>query len=416
MSTNRYDVVVVGGGVGGAAVAYRLALAGFVVLVLEQTRTYRDRVRGDVMYPWGVTAAVELGLLETMLAGPARRLPYWRTRFAGFPAPPPRALAEEAGESAAAFFHPELQTALVAAAELAGARVLRGARALGVSRGPNGPRVTYRQQGAQHEVSAALVVGADGRNSAVGGWAGFERRRHTPRLVFAGVLMEGVSVEPTNAPADTNQLYFHPSEGLLAMTLPVDEHRTRLYAGYHLAGGRRPEVGTDMAAFLSLARAAGVPAGVLEGATQAGPLAAFDGAEDWAVSAYEDGVALVGDAAATSDPSFGCGMALTMLSAQLLTSALTSHSALDPHSVAAAGAAYDAAMREAYGSLRRQVDWLTSFYRTPGAAADAWRARRYPLHAAEPWRVPDVVGVGPAGPSDGAARVAFLGVDSPVGT
>ena len=52
MTTNRYDVVVVGGGVGGAAVAYRLAVAGFVVLVLEQTRTYRDRVRGDVMYPW----------------------------------------------------------------------------------------------------------------------------------------------------------------------------------------------------------------------------------------------------------------------------------------------------------------------------------------------------------------------------
>ena len=66
----------------------------------------------------------------------------------------------------------------------------------------------------------------------------------------------------------------------------------------------------------------------------------------------------------------------------------------------------------AYGSVHRQIDWLTAFYRTPGPEADAVRARLYPLHAAEPWRVPDVVGLGPEGPSDEAARRAFLGLDA----
>src|SRR5690554_977761 len=130
----KYEVIVVGGGVGGSALAYRLATAGVRVLVLEQSRSFRDRVRGDVMYPWGVAAARSVGLLKLMLDGGARHLPFWRTRFAGFPAPPPRELEQEVGDSALAFFHPELQHTLLEAAAGAGAEVVRGARATGLAR------------------------------------------------------------------------------------------------------------------------------------------------------------------------------------------------------------------------------------------------------------------------------------------
>ena len=408
---DAFEVVVVGGGVAGASLARRLASAGVRVLVLERTTRFVDRVRGDVMYPWGVTEAESLGLVGDMLAGPARRMPYWRTRFAGFPPPPPRELEREVGKSALAFFHPELQQVLLDAARAAGATVLRGARVASVARGSGGPRAPYTCRGEARTVDALLVVGADGRTSGVSRQASFEQSVDRPRLVFAGTLLTGAPVELTAEPADTNQLYFNPPVGALAMLLPIDQERTRVYAGYHLATGRRPEVGADLAAFLELAVTAGAPAAAFRSATQVGPLAAFDGADRWVQTPYMDGFALIGDAAAASDPSFGSGMALALLSARLLAEALLAGPGLDAAAVDRAGQDYAVAMSRAYGSLHRQTDWLTDFYRTPGAAADAVRARHYPLHAAEPWRVPDVVGLGPAGASDEAARRAFLGAD-----
>lgn len=408
-----YDVVVVGGGIGGASLAKRLAESGASVLVLERARRFRDRVRGDVVYPWGVAEARRLGLLNAMLAGPARPLAYWRTRFAGVPPPAPRRLAEEVGDDALAFFHPELQEALFAQAGAAGATALMGATALGVERTEGLAEVRFRLGGRQRTVRARLVVGADGRGSAVSRWGGFETRRDPPRLVFAGALLRGVEVEATERPADTNQLYFHPSRGLLAMLLPIDEERTRVYAGYHLATGRRPEVGADLGAFLELCKEAEVEAGALAAASTAGPLAAFDGADRWAERPFAGGVALIGDAAAASDPSFGSGVALTLLSARLLAEAVLEEGDLGRAAVERAGERYARGFREAYGSLHRQIDWLTELYRTPGPEADELRARLRPLHEAEPWRVPDVVGLGPAGASDEAARRAFLGLDAP---
>ncbi len=381
------------------------------VLVLEREKRFKDRVRGDVMYPWGVAEARRLGVLAGALAGPARPLPYWRTRFHGLATPPPRDLADETGEPALAFFHPELQEALLGAAEGAGATVLRGARVTSVARAAEHAQVEAVQGGRRLTLQAPLVVGADGRGSAVRRWTGFDVKRDPPRLVFAGVVLGGVRVESTAVAADTGQLYFNPGAGLLAMLLPIDAHRTRAYTGYHLATGRRPEIGTDLGAFLALCRAAGADEASLAGAKQLGPLAAFDGADRWVAQPYEGRVALLGDAAAASDPSFGSGMALTLLSARLLANALAAVPVLDGEGVERAGRAYARAVAAAYGSLHRQTGWLTEFYRAPGPAADAARARLYPLHAAEPWRVPDVVGLGPAGPSDEAARRAFFGLD-----
>ena len=106
-------------------------------------------------------------------------------------------------------------------------------------------------------------------------------------------------------------------------------------------------------------------------------------------------------------------MALTLLSARLLAEAVLEEGDLGRAAVERAGERYARGFREAYGSLHRQIDWLTELYRTPGPEADELRARLRPLHEAEPWRVPDVVGLGPAGASDEAARRAFLGLDAP---
>ncbi len=47
-----FDVVVIGGGIAGNALATVLARAGTAVVVLEQSTAYRDRVRGEYIQPW----------------------------------------------------------------------------------------------------------------------------------------------------------------------------------------------------------------------------------------------------------------------------------------------------------------------------------------------------------------------------
>ena len=54
MSLRRqdYDVVIVGEGIAGNALATVLARAGQAVLVPERSSVYRDRVRGEGFQPW----------------------------------------------------------------------------------------------------------------------------------------------------------------------------------------------------------------------------------------------------------------------------------------------------------------------------------------------------------------------------
>ena len=61
------DVVVVGGGIAGSALATVLARDGYEVLVLERQTTYRDKVRGEVLCCWGVAELLALDLEKALL-------------------------------------------------------------------------------------------------------------------------------------------------------------------------------------------------------------------------------------------------------------------------------------------------------------------------------------------------------------
>src|SRR5213595_198261 len=54
MTGQAFDLVTVGGGIGGAALARATAERGARVLVLERERRFSDRVRGEALMPWGV--------------------------------------------------------------------------------------------------------------------------------------------------------------------------------------------------------------------------------------------------------------------------------------------------------------------------------------------------------------------------
>lgn len=147
-----------------------------------------------------------------------------------------------------------------------------------------------------------------------------------------------------------------------------------------------------------------MPSEWYEGVKAADPLATFDGADIWAEHPYKEGVALIGDAAATSDPSWGQGLCLTVRDARVLRDALLHHEDWD-----AAGHAYAAEHDRHYGVIHTAENWLSEMFFATGPAGEARRARAFPLIAQDPTRIPDHVASGPEVPADETIRKRFFG-------
>jgi flavin-dependent dehydrogenase len=74
VSTNEYDVIVVGGGPAGAALAIRLAAAGARVLVAEQKRFPRAKLCGEFISPECRAHFAALGVLDAITAAGGARV------------------------------------------------------------------------------------------------------------------------------------------------------------------------------------------------------------------------------------------------------------------------------------------------------------------------------------------------------
>ena len=136
MSNGIYDIITVGGGLGGAALAKAMAAHGARVLVLEREQQFKDRVRGEQMHPWGVAEAKELGLYELLRATCGHELP-WYDIYMGSERMIHRNLVATTSQQAPefSFYHPAMQEIVLQAAADAGAEVRRGAVVREVKRG-----------------------------------------------------------------------------------------------------------------------------------------------------------------------------------------------------------------------------------------------------------------------------------------
>jgi menaquinone-9 beta-reductase len=190
------DVVIVGAGVAGGALAAVLARGGLDVLVLERSLVHRDRIRGEFMAPWGVAEAGRLGLLDVLAAAGAHYTTRSVSYREGLDPEAARARAIDLGAmlpgvaGALNMGHPRLCEALDAAACAAGATLLRGVTDLSVEPGER-PRVGFTHDGRRREVSPQLVVGADGRGSAVARQVGARAEADPVHHIMAGLLVEG---------------------------------------------------------------------------------------------------------------------------------------------------------------------------------------------------------------------------------
>ena len=76
------DVVIVGAGIAGSALATTLARHGVSVLLLERTRQPIDRAQGEWLAPWGVAQAAKIDVLDDLIAAGGHHwfLTKWRRR------------------------------------------------------------------------------------------------------------------------------------------------------------------------------------------------------------------------------------------------------------------------------------------------------------------------------------------------
>jgi 2-polyprenyl-6-methoxyphenol hydroxylase-like FAD-dependent oxidoreductase len=400
MPEHDYDIIAVGGGLGGSALAKAMAERGQRVLVLEREPHFKDRVRGEWIAPWGVAEAKALDLFDLLLRECATAVDGWDTYLGefhvghrDFTASTPQAFPS------VTFSHPEMQESLLRAASEAGAEVRRGATMRTIRPGAR-PVVTFESDGRTIETSARIVVGADGRTSLMRTAAQFDVLRDPAHLLLAGVMLEGL---PMSSPL-TARLVLSPEKGLAAFLVPIGRDRCRAYLVLRADTHDRLQGSGDVTKFIELSLAAGVRPEWYAGARAIGPLASFDGADNWVDHPYRDCIALIGDAAAASDPTHGQGQSMTLRDVRVLRDQLLSHSDWD-----AAGHAYAAEHDRYYAALHKAEDWFASVFFAGGVEAEARRARALPLIGVDPSRVPDFQFSGPEVPLDESVRRRFFG-------
>ena len=318
--------MIVGGGIAGGALAMVMARAGASVLVLEQQLAFSDRVRGEILWPWGVKVARTLGVEQVFLDAEALvgvgltvydEAPEWSEHY-------------DVGEfvrgvrGSLNIAHPAACSALLETARGAGADVRLGVRGATVRVGSS-PMVRWAEpDGGRHETRCDLVVGADGRRSSVRMQAGIGLEVDPPLHLIAGMLVEDV------AGLDSEQNVMARESDLLFFSFPQANGRARLYFCFP-SSQRQRFAGRDGAVeFLRTTKLA-----CLEGvaswyaAKPAGPCATFPGEDSRALIPQAEGVVLIGDAAGYENPLQGQGLSMALRDARDVSVALLSESRAD---------------------------------------------------------------------------------------
>ncbi|MCC7267185.1 MAG: FAD-dependent monooxygenase [Caulobacteraceae bacterium] len=374
-----YDLAIVGGGIGGSALATVMARAGYSVLLLEQSDAYVDRVRGEWIAPWGVTETRRVGLYDLLVEAGGHHL----TRHITYDESRAPAEAEARTLPLGVFApdvpgplclgHPLHCQTLFDAARAAGADARRGVQVTGLAFDP--PRVAFEQDGGTHEAAARLIVGADGRTSQVREAAGITLHQDKPHHWFAGLLVEGAD----DWPDDLQAIGTEGDLGFLAF--PQGDGRVRLYGGYALDEARRFKGDDGARRFLdAFAMRCSPENRHLVAGRPAGPLFSYVNADSWTDEPFAPGVVLVGDAAGWNDPIVGLGLSITYRDVRLVSDLLKANADWIPETLAP----YAEERAERMRRLRFAASLQAGLDMEFGEAAKARRRRHFEQSAADP--------------------------------
>jgi 2-polyprenyl-6-methoxyphenol hydroxylase-like FAD-dependent oxidoreductase len=338
----RWDVIVVGARVAGAATAMLLARAGLRVLCVDRSRYGGDTVSTHALMRGGVLQLQRWGVLDAV--ADAGTPPVRRTVFHYGAESVAVSIRPAAGVDA--LYAPRrtvIDALLVDAAQRAGATVEFGATVAGLARDTHGRvagvTIEDRRAGASHGADidrgpaigriagidsragrierAPLVIGADGRNSLVARITGA-----TPSTVgrWASSYLYGYWAD---FPSDGYEWFYRP--GLTAGAIPTNAGLTCVFVGAHpdrmqdLVSARSP-----LAALQLLAEPAGIGQR-LRDAVRVEPVRYSKVLPPgYLRPAYGPGWALVGDAGHWIDPISTHGMTAALRDAELLSQAVLS--------------------------------------------------------------------------------------------
>ncbi|MFJ6935118.1 NAD(P)/FAD-dependent oxidoreductase [Streptomyces sp. NPDC101132] len=314
----EYDVVISGASLAGSAAAILLARRGVRVALLER-RSDPDPDAYKVLCTHSLTANAhpvldELGLVPDLeKAGAVRNEARWHTRWGWIepkaaPGGPELPYGYNVRRS---ILDPLIRSR---AAETPGVDLLLGHRVTGVVREAGrsvGVRASTRQ--GEREVRARLVVGADGKDSAVAKLAGVPTRQHENArfgylahyrdLPLPGGIGQTWFLEPDMAYAFPND------DGVTVLAVVADKKR--------LPAFRNDLEGSFNSFIRSLPEAPPVDS--------ARRVSKFIGTVDHPLHTRRptaSGLALIGDAALTGDPLWGVGCGWALQSAQWLAEAV----------------------------------------------------------------------------------------------
>ncbi|HEY7512378.1 MAG TPA: NAD(P)/FAD-dependent oxidoreductase [Vicinamibacteria bacterium] len=305
-SRAEHDMIVVGGGPGGAAAALGAARRGLRVLVLDRHRFPRDKVCGDALTPFGVNVLAELGLIA-----PVRRVAEELSSVAfGFGAG-----ARHVALSTPMLVVPRRRLdALLLDAVRPLATVREGWQVDGLLRSAAGVcGVTGRTEtGERFEARARVVVGADGASSVVARLTASRgahdaRRLLATRAYYRGVTLDERALEFHFLPElDGGYVWIFPSGGdCYSVGLALDADRLR-------AGGR--SLGAWRQACLASPALAARFAGAEPVSRYEGGSIPYTGRSQ---PLWGPGFVLVGDAAGLADAFWGDGIDTALVSGVL---------------------------------------------------------------------------------------------------
>ncbi len=320
---NSYDVIVVGARCAGASTAMLLARKGVKVLVVDHDQPGTDTISTHALMRAGVFQLRKWGLLHAIIGAqtPAVR----RTSFIYDGEALDIDLKDEDG--IAALYAPRrtlLDATLANAAAIAGAELRYGTGFSGFVTDDEGRVIGAKVRtptGAIEQVRAPLVIGADGRRSAVARAAGAQVTRAAQNSISC--LYQYVGGLP-------NRGYrWHFAPGAAGGVIPTNDGQSCVFVAVP------PEVQADLrkAGPLKLDKIANrfVPAlnDDLAGAEAASVPVLFPGLPGFFRQSAGPGWALVGDAGHFRDPITAHGITDALRDAEILADAVIAGTVAD---------------------------------------------------------------------------------------
>ena len=176
----EFDVAIVGAGPAGCSTAITLAQTGHKVVLIDREVFPREKLCGDFLNPINWPVLDELAVSQDVLARPHNQISTFRLTAAdGAEASSAMPVQGERGFGLGLRrFH--LDHVLLQRAKRAGASVNEGVKVTGLERTALGWQLCMDRHGDRFSTRAKLLVGADGRNSAIARQLGVLSERPKP--------------------------------------------------------------------------------------------------------------------------------------------------------------------------------------------------------------------------------------------